>query len=403
MKTPREEWNFATLIAPLQPDEFFDKHWERTPVHIAAQDRSRFSLFSRTEMDRILAAYGRLASSEIRLLRYDNNREEIIDVGAERRSVDLDRIFAAYCDGYTINLNDVHSRHVPIRELANSISDTFGCMVNVNAYLTPAQSQGFTLHFDAHSVLILQIEGAKTWRIYPPRFPYPTPTHKPPHSLLRDLPGGPFSSMLLEPGDVLYVPRGFGHEASTDEGLSLHLTVGIHDFTYFDVVQEALTVLGWDLPLLRQNVSRRARAGQEEACIDLEPLRALLAEKLPLEEALELLGARRLAARAPATADRFSAMEPHVIKNLHAGSRVRKRPGTPCQVIEGSGSIVIQFPSHAVDAPLAMWPALEYIAQSEEFIISSLPGYASEEEKVALVRRLVAEGLLLPVVADVTL
>src|SRR5262249_39408699 len=140
-----------------------------------------------------------------------------------------------------------------------SLAATFECSVNVNAYLTPARARAFPLHFDTHCVLILQIEGRKAWQVHTPRFPLPTKSHKPPHSRLRDLPGAPIASVVLEPGDVLYVPRGFGHEASTEDAASLHLTVALHAFTLFDLIQESLNVLGWDLPRLRQSIRRGAR------------------------------------------------------------------------------------------------------------------------------------------------
>src|SRR5205823_5749289 len=130
---------------------------------------------------------------------------------------------------------------------------------------------------------------------------------------------------------------------------------------------------------------------------ELCALRRLVAERLPLEEGLRLLSARELASRPAAPAARFAAIDPAAIKALHVGSHVRKRPGTPCRVVEGFGWISIQYPSHAVNAPLRMGPALEYIAHLEEFMISTLPGHVTDDEKVALVRQLVAEGLLLPV------
>ena len=36
----------------------------------------------------------------------------------------------------------------------------------LNVYLTPPSSQGFTAHYDAHDVFILQIAGSKHWRLY---------------------------------------------------------------------------------------------------------------------------------------------------------------------------------------------------------------------------------------------
>ena len=39
--------------------------------------------------------------------------------------------------------------------------------------MTPAQSTGFSDHYDVHDVFVLQIDGEKRWRIRPPVHPSP--------------------------------------------------------------------------------------------------------------------------------------------------------------------------------------------------------------------------------------
>src|SRR5690606_36663792 len=47
----------------------------------------------------------------------------------------------------------------------------------------------------------------------------------------------------LEPGDVLYIPRGWIHEAKTEDGSSLHVTFGIHAPTGRDLLRTAIDAL----------------------------------------------------------------------------------------------------------------------------------------------------------------
>ena len=40
--------------------------------------------------------------------------------------------------------------------------------MQINAYITPPQSQGFAPHHDVHDVFVLQVSGRKHWTIHAP-------------------------------------------------------------------------------------------------------------------------------------------------------------------------------------------------------------------------------------------
>lgn len=69
-----------------------------------------------------------------------------------------------------------------------------------------------------------------------------------------DVAGRPSSlSIRLSAGDVLYVPRGWIHEAqSGPETSSWHLTLGIHPATWYDVLARALEISALREPILRR-------------------------------------------------------------------------------------------------------------------------------------------------------
>jgi bifunctional lysine-specific demethylase and histidyl-hydroxylase NO66 len=124
--------------------------------------------------------------------------------------------------------------HIPaIHSLLSLLELEWGCMVGANAYLTPpGQSQGFAPHYDDIDAFILQLEGYKRWKVYAPL----DPVNKLPRISSHDftptdlLHVTPVLDVVLGPGDVLYMPRGWIHEATTlpsreVHGHSLHLTV----------------------------------------------------------------------------------------------------------------------------------------------------------------------------------
>jgi bifunctional lysine-specific demethylase and histidyl-hydroxylase NO66 len=89
----------------------------------------------------------------------------------------------------------------------------------------------------------LQVEGSKSWQIHAPVLEAP----------LRDQPWDqrkalvqaraaevPLIEAVLQPGDCLYLPRGFLHAAKALGGVSTHLTIGVHPWTRFAVAEQML-------------------------------------------------------------------------------------------------------------------------------------------------------------------
>jgi len=98
----------------------------------------------------------------------------------------------------------------------------FGGLVGSNCYITPAGSQGLAPHHDDVEVFVCQLEGSKRWRLYKPIDPLAEGCSG---DLDRHLIGQPHIEVVLEPGDLLYMPRGTIHEAMAQEELSSHLTI----------------------------------------------------------------------------------------------------------------------------------------------------------------------------------
>merc|ERR1740139_1867826 len=87
---------------------------------------------------------------------------------------------------------------------------------------------GLQLH--DRNVIALQLAGCKHWRVY--RTPLPLPyAHEqlgkdPTSPLTNEMLGDPILELRLQPGELLYLPRGAPHEARADQGASsLHITL----------------------------------------------------------------------------------------------------------------------------------------------------------------------------------
>ena len=96
--------------------------------------------------------------------------------------------------------------------------------------------RGFKTHYDAHDVFVLQAEGSKHWRLYrgPIHLPLPGQAYS-----QEVEPGELVAELDLHPGDLIYIPRGFMHDAVAVDSTSLHLTLGVLSVTWAAVVLQA--------------------------------------------------------------------------------------------------------------------------------------------------------------------
>lgn len=130
----------------------------------------------------------------------------------------------------------------PLWKMLSTLERFWRCSTGCNCYLTPADSQGFSPHFDDIDAFVLQLEGKKLWKVYAPRSEEEMlPRFSSPNFEQGEI-GAPVLEVVLEAGDVLYMPRGTLHQASCVPGShSLHVTVSTNQFnTWADVLELAI-------------------------------------------------------------------------------------------------------------------------------------------------------------------
>ncbi len=154
------------------------------------------------------------------------------------RDEDVLRLFS---EGSTIVLQGLHRTWRPVNDLAARLAAELGHPVQVNAYITPPQSQGFAPHYDTHDVFVLQIAGTKQWTVHEPVTALPTaPWDTVADQVAHQARKTPVIATTMRPGDCLYLPRGFIHSAAALAQTSVHLTFGVHAITEADIVAAIL-------------------------------------------------------------------------------------------------------------------------------------------------------------------
>jgi hypothetical protein len=113
--------------------------------------------------------------------------------------------------------------HVPAIAAVCREAAAFGMrIVHSGVIATTGGSGAFEAHYDVVHLIILQVEGAKRWRIYGPRVSKPnaaTAAMDPPQT-------PPILDTVLRPGDRLFLPAGYWHSCDNGSERSLHITLG---------------------------------------------------------------------------------------------------------------------------------------------------------------------------------
>jgi hypothetical protein len=291
-----------------------------------------------------------------------------------------ERVAAAFEAGATIVLQALHLHWLPAARYCRELEQALGFPAQANAYLTPASAQGFAVHHDVHDVAVLQVAGRKRWRIFPPRLELPL-KHQRWSAALGD-PGPPREELLLEPGDTLYLPRGWPHDAATGDGESLHLTIGLHPPTRLDALRAALDAC---------------------AASDVELRRAALDGDGVSDELLARVAARLTPDAVAARQRRDFVMSRRPILEDQLDQLPRLAELTPETLVERRRTViadlddgpVLRFEGKTVAFPAHTAPELEALhAATAPVRPADLPGSLDAAGRLVLIRRLVREGYL---------
>jgi ribosomal protein L16 Arg81 hydroxylase len=388
---------FNALIAPIAASEFFSCYWEKQSLHVRREEQDFYRDVLRPEDVEHFLSRNDIRYPALRMAKdgptiRPEAYSSILKFGAYASEglVNVDDVGRLHAGGATIVLQMTRSSIPRLGYFANELQLDLQCNVETTVYATPANSQGFTTHYDTHSVLVLQIAGKKRWRLYDVLFELPTLEQS--FDKCQKTPGPVRSEVVLEPGDLLYVPRGVAHDALAEGELSLHVTVGLFPPTYLDLLGELVDELKDDVRYrrspLNQILAGDADAVKDEASKLLSAARSKFhAERLRTKYAQGSM--------AKLTQDNngrlFDTL--HVI-DVTLQTLVARRRQIICMRTRTAERINLSFYGKTVSFPDSVAPAIDCIFEREQFPIRELQVNLSDQSKLNIVRRLIKEGLL---------
>lgn len=384
------ESSLAWLLHPVGVETFLDEIWAIRYHHIRRRRPGYFDglLPGPSAVDALLD-HVQPEASAVRLVKGGQDR----DPATYRRAdggLDPVAVRDGLAAGYTIVVNGVERYLRTIASMSHSIEVELNFPTRVNAYVTPPASTGFVPHYDPHDVLVLQIEGSKTWHVS-------DAAAVPPHEIQRRRGVGTdgltsSTDVDLQPGDVLYLPRGQVHSAETRSEPSVHLTIGLHAPTVLTLLTHQLHALSLRDPRVHARLSPRhledatARAGLGELvrdCVRALADPAILAESL---DALADVLVRR--GRCPPVGRVSDTVA------IDGRTLVAKYEPLYARVAHVDDRVVLRFAQLSVAAGADHEAAMLFLAGSTEpFRVGELPGLSAAQQ-VGLAQTLILNGFL---------
>ncbi|MCP3101659.1 cupin domain-containing protein [Myxococcus sp. K15C18031901] len=385
-----EALGFESLLAPLTPEVFFREHWEQRPLVTRGRARDCFApLFSIRDVDRV-----------IRYQKPGPGRLDLVTAGGFVRdnflnldnTANINLVYENYLKGSTLVLSGLEETWEPLEVFCRKLEGQLSHPVAVAVYLTPPGHHGVQPHFDTQENFILQVEGVKHWKVYGagqalPRVEgsyTPVARERLPELLLET---------DLHPGDMLYVPRGFVHEAEAREQASLHITVDVHVRTWRDFLEDALAAMAERDPRFRRSLPP-GLLRDPGAVTSLEAgFRELVASfhrDVRVSDALAKHAEKLIVARPPPPDGHFAMLH----ADIGLDTPLKKRTAVLTRRFQEAAVAGIQFSGNQLLGPAKIAEALRYIDETDRVVASRLPGGLGDNEKLVLVRRLVRVGLL---------
>jgi bifunctional lysine-specific demethylase and histidyl-hydroxylase NO66 len=379
----------ARVLAPVGADEFLAEYWERKPLSLARGEHGRFDdLLSAADAETLVCSSG-IRYPAFRLVKAGEKleaRDYTVDLAwrpaAFTGTADVRRVLAEFEAGATIVLQALHLHWRPLAEFSRALEATLGHPVQANAYYTPRRSQGLPVHHDTHDVFVLQVAGEKRWLVYEPALELPLKDQR--YSAELGEAGEPVDDLVLAPGDTLYLPRGWLHEALTSESDSLHLTIGVNVYTWLDAFKAALAACEGDVEFRR---SVPADGG-----LDLDLVERLRARLAPADVSRRMRE-RFVSTRRPVLDAELGQLR--ALDGLTIDTHLERRPTVIADLAVDGDELSLAFEGRKLVFPAHARAEVEFaVGAKRPFRVRELPGRLTDDSRLVLARRLVREGFL---------
>lgn len=387
------------LLGNIGQEDFFCKYWDKQPIVIPGASKQLMSCCS------IEAIESRLTETDIRFPQFQlamQGRKLSKQEYTRRKSwsnhyfddlIDIPAVYNLWNTGATIILQSLQTNYPALIPFLRNLENELNHPVQANAYLTPNNSLGFNAHYDTHDVFVVQIQGNKQWHIWEtPAGKIPLKDEYSPYGIKP--PGNLFFDGILNPGDVIYLPRGYYHKAITLDEISLHLTIGILSYRRIDALKFLFDSILQDL---REDYDKTVWRESLPPSFDKKPDQKFQALR---DEVLNMISKRW---STDAAVRRFredinpinqGLLSSHKqLNELNDNTLLMLNRKTHPVMRRQNDAINLTYGGRMLTLPLSTDQAIRTILKLETFSPSDLTGYG-DKSRIGLCKHLLKEGLL---------
>ena len=386
------------LLGDSDLEVFQERDWDTSPVKFegttdlfkglygvacveqtVTQRDARYPLFKMVMQGRVLNKTEFTTSRTI-------GGEPVADVA------DIPTVYSLWNAGATVILFALHVNEPKLIPIARALEKELGHPIQFNAYLTPANSYGFDVHYDLDDVFIVQVEGSKRWKVWGERVrPLPLAGKRPSS---KDKPTEePVVDTILQPGEVIYIPRGFYHGASTEDCNSLHLTIGVKTYRRIDAARFLFDKLLDDLADEEASLWRSSlpvSGGESDDVLFCNALDQVL-EKVQSQWSVEEVSRRFAQSRAADSLGLFEASTAPDNVALSTQLIIPAWIAAHAEVVDGK--LLVFYQGRKLELPCTVEPVIREILCKRRFKPSEMSGLSSESA-LMLSQHLLREGLI---------
>ena len=381
-----EHLTFSSLIAPISEEEFRTSYWEKKPLVVHRQCPDYYgNLFTLSDFDEAVTR----APSYIKTVDTTNKKGTVKQFATV---AGLEAVLADMRDGASLILEQLQRNEPKLGLLCRLLGQELGHTFETNLYLTAAHGKSSVPHWDNTDVFILQVLGSKHWKIENERRIFPVRPFRM-GADVREFQGD-FCHFTVHPGDLIYIPRGFMHMAECGSETSLHISLGLVPAVLEDFLHAIIKVavqrderLRMALPLgfMRdggEDIAQCARAALLEAADSsfLGNVLDLYRDELIKTHELDVSGQ---------IADHFQPVP------LRLDDVVGPRRGVVWRMHVDQDAVGLNVGTRRITFPEFFRQSLDFSLNAPAYSIRDIPGELEDQERIALVERLMQEGLLI--------
>jgi ribosomal protein L16 Arg81 hydroxylase len=249
------------ILSPVTDEEFFRDIWGRKFFHVPGAPDKFSHFFHWHTLNRTLEQH-----------QFTPQRLKVVKGGETMPAesfmngpwVNAARLVNELSNGASLVLNECEDVQPALQELCVRLERLLRIRVSANLYAGWRENNGFNIHWDDQEVFILQVAGRKRWKVWEPTRLHPLRNDAVDTSSKTQPTGEPIWEAVIEPGTLLYIPRGWWHLVNPVNEPCLHITVTVESLTGMDFLEwfkkrmKTSTTARMDVPLVASAAAQNA-------------------------------------------------------------------------------------------------------------------------------------------------